>query len=177
MAAEYSLGDLARSVQDWCTAHGVTPANGQVAEAISERTIRYYRVMDLVDAPSGPHGRAFTEKHRLQLIAVRLFQAQGLPLRKIREAVRGKSDAELRALVSPALRDRAPELRVLESSGGAPPSTHGEQWIVAPLDEDFLLVSRRGRPLSPELLARVRRALAADPSADGVLPPSEPKSP
>ena len=166
MAAEYSLGDLAKAVQDWCTTHGVTPANGQVAEAISERTIRYYRVMDLVDAPSGPHGRAFTEKHRLQLIAVRLFQAQGLPLRKIRDAVRGKSEAELRALVSPDLRDRTPELKASVASRGDPASTETEQWIVAALDEDFLLVSRRGRPLSPELLARVRRALASDPSAD-----------
>lgn len=169
MATDYSLGELAKSVQDWCNAHGVLPANGQVAEAITERTIRYYRALDLLDPPAGPPGRSFSEKHRLQLLAIRLFQAQGLPLRKIRDAVRAKSEEELRALVRPEMRTRAPELPIPAPSGEAAPNVH--HWIVATIDDDLLLVSRRGRPLSSQMIAKVRQALNQD------FTPTEPPAP
>lgn len=81
---------------------GIQPANGQVAEALSERSIRYYRTLGLLDAAPGAYLRAFSEKHRLQLLAIRVYQAQGFPLRRIHEHLYGKSEAELREFVRKA---------------------------------------------------------------------------
>ena len=67
--ARVALDELARAVQDWCERHHVFPANGQAAEQISERNIRYYRTLGLLDPPQGNYITTFTEKHRLQLIA------------------------------------------------------------------------------------------------------------
>src|SRR5215467_13011789 len=94
----FTLEELARAVQEWCEEHHIVPANGQAAGAISERNIRYYRTLGLLDAPIGNYAKTFSEKHRLQLIAIRLFQAQGLPLRKIRDELYGKSLEDLAAL-------------------------------------------------------------------------------
>src|SRR5512136_2969870 len=98
MSSEFTLEELARAVQDWCERHHVFPANGQAAEQISERNIRYYRTLGLLDPPIGNYTKTFTDKHRLQLIAIRVYQAQGLPLRKIRDELYGKSLEDLIAL-------------------------------------------------------------------------------
>ena len=92
---EYSVEELAEAVQAWCEKHGISPANGQASEAITERTIRYYRTLGLLDAPLGHYTKTFADKHRLQLIAIRVYQAQGIPLRKIREELYGKSLEDL----------------------------------------------------------------------------------
>src|SRR5258708_2702175 len=99
MSSEFTLEELARAVQSWCEEHHVFPANGQAAEEITERTIRYYRTLGLLDPPFGNYARTFSEKHRLQLIAIRLYQAQGLPLRKIRDELYGQSLEDLASLV------------------------------------------------------------------------------
>src|ERR1700724_2280941 len=98
MTSEYSLEELAAEVQAWAERHQVHPANGQSAEELTERTIRYYRTLGLLDPPQGSYAKTFSEKHRLQLIAIRLYQSQGLPLRKIRDELYGKSLEDLRAL-------------------------------------------------------------------------------
>jgi hypothetical protein len=82
MPESLSLEELSQQVNAWCAEHGIEPASGQVGELVSERNVRYYRTLGLVDAPVD--GR-YTEKHLLQLSAIRLLQAQGLPLRRIRE--------------------------------------------------------------------------------------------
>ena len=82
-------------MQDWCAVHKVFPANGQAAEDITERNIRYYRTLGLLDPPIGNYAKTFSDKHKLQLIAIRLYQAQGLPLRKIRDELYGKSVEDL----------------------------------------------------------------------------------
>src|SRR5271155_4824474 len=95
MTNELSLEELAAGVQAWAAEHRVYPANGQAAEEITERTIRYYRTLGLLDPPLGNYHKTFSEKHRLQLIAIRLFQSLGLPLRKIRDELYGKSLEDL----------------------------------------------------------------------------------
>ena len=119
MPESLSLEELSQQVNAWCAEHGIEPASGQVGELVSERNVRYYRTLGLVDAPVD--GR-YTEKHLLQLSAIRLLQAQGLPLRRIRE-------------------------------------------LLYPLDEDFLLVSRRGTPLTTSQRDAVLLALRGAPSA------------
>jgi len=151
---EYSLEELAGNVQDWCAAHGIQPANGQAADVLSERTIRYYRTLGLLDAATGAYLRSFTEKHRLQLLAIRIYQAQGFPLRRIHEQLYGKSEAELREFVRKAGRQLPPVAAAFEAVAPT------EQWAVAPLADDLLLVSRQGRPLPTPLIRRLQATLA-----------------
>ena len=163
MAEEYSLGELATAVQDWCEEHRVLPANGQAAEAVTERTIRYYRTLGLLDAPAGSYVKTFTEKHRLQLLAIRIYQARGVPLRRIRELLYGQSEEALRVLVRAGGRKRMsgwPEPEAPSGTGGT--GSGPERWQMVPLAEEFLLVSRHERPLRAEFLARLNAVIAAE---------------
>ncbi len=159
MRETFSIEQLSEQVNAWCEEHGISPVSGQAGESVSERNIRYYRTLGLVDAPEGG---GYGEKHLLQLIAIRLLQAQGLPLRRIRELLFGRSIEELREV----------RRRGLVEAQSARHSTRlampvvDECWRVIPLDEDFMLVSRRGTPLTPEQREAVLLALTtgtADP--------------
>ena len=158
---EYSLEELAKNVQDWCESHGIQPANGQAAEAVSERTIRYYRTLGLLAAAPGAYLRSFTEMHRLQLLAIRIYQAQGLPLRRIHEQLYGKSQAELREFVRKAERQLQQVAAPFEAVAPA------ERWGVVPLTEDLLIVSRQGRALPTHLVRRLQATLAEAGWPDG----------
>ena len=138
--------------------------------------MRYYRTRGLLDAPGGEGGRGrdrdgrrgFTEKHAAQLRLIRLFQARGLPLEHIHEQLRDRPvealhAMERRELGQPELPMAAPAA-TSAFEGGNPatalaPNSAGplattvpaeEHWLVSPLGEDFLLVSRRGQAISDE---------------------------
>ena len=149
MKTDFTLEELAAEVQEWCEAHGVVPASGQASDQLSERTIRYYRSLGLLDAAVAAAGARFTQKHRLQLIAVRLLQAQGLPLRQIRELLYGRSLRDLQEIE----RQGGVEARQVPSPQFAP--SRREQWGVMPLTEDFMIVSRSGLDLPNRLLRRL----------------------
>ena len=71
-----TLNELAAAVNGWCAEHGIVPANGQAADELNERNIRFYRTSGLVDAPLSGGGRGYGEKHRLQLIGIRLMRPE-----------------------------------------------------------------------------------------------------
>jgi DNA-binding transcriptional MerR regulator len=152
MPETFSLEELSARINTWCEEHGIEPASGQAGESVSERTIRYYRTLGLLDAPEGG---AYGEKHLLQLSAIRLLQGQGVPLRRIRELLYGRSLADLREI----------RRRGLSEARRATAATHltlpatDELWRTIPLDEDFLLISRRGTPLTPAQREAVLAAL------------------
>lgn len=155
MAAEsYSIPDLANAVNDWCREHGIAPANGQAAEDLSERSLRYYRTIGLLDAPDAGGGRGYGEKHLLQLIAVRLLQARGLPLRRIRELLQSRTLEELRRIQREGLAEW-----VEAAHSPWPVPRMDESWRMIPIGPDHLLLSRKNEPLSPESLAAIRRIL------------------
>ncbi len=142
MPEPLSLEELSSRINDWCEENGVTPASGQAGEMVSERNIRYYRTLGLVDAPEAG---GYSEKHLLQLTAVRLLQAQGLPLRRIRELLYGRSLPELREIRRRGLA----ETQTAHAALRVTRPVQDELWRMIPLDEDFMLVSRRGTPLTP----------------------------
>ncbi len=154
MNREYSLEELARAVQDWCEEHHVHPANGQAAEQISERNIRYYRTLGLLDAPLGNYTRTFTDKHRLQLIAIRIYQAQGLPLRKIRDELYGKSLEDLTALEKAVGKHGQQAISVPLLLPVA-----SESWSVVPLAGEYLLVSRQNQQLPRSVIEQINQLL------------------
>lgn len=145
-----SADELADIVNQWCQQHGVVPANGQAGERITVRNIRYYRTLGLLDPPA-LGGQGFSEKHRLQLVAIRLLQARGLPLNRIQELLFGRSIEDLQRIETEGLtvRDEPASFRPLT----------GENWNMIPLDDEFLLISRRGRNVTPEMRERVRNIL------------------
>ncbi len=146
-----SLEELATRVDQWCREHGIVPAAGQAADQLSERTARYYRTLGLLDGPAGS-GAGYGEKHFLQLVAVRLLQARGLALRRIRELTHGRSAADLRELQRRALKEQ------LSLASSRPlPGASEELWRMIPLDADFILCSRRGESVT----ARQRAAILA----------------
>jgi DNA-binding transcriptional MerR regulator len=154
---EFTVEQLAQAVQSWCQKHGISPANGQAAEEITERTIRYYRTLGLLDAPLGSYVKTFSDKHRMQLIAIRVYQAQGIPLRKIREELYGKSVEDLVAFEKSAARKGAQGMA--ENIPFAP--TYGnETWSVTPLGQGFLLVNRENRHVPDAVLKKIQQLLA-----------------
>ncbi len=152
MAESFSLEELSRQINAWCTEHEIAPASGQTGEVVSERNVRYYRTLGLIDAPDGGE---YGEKHLLQLTAVRLLQAQGLPLRRIRELVYGRSLQELREIRRRGLMEAG---RASAAVRVVMPVSE-ELWRAIPLNEDFLLMSRRGTPLTPLQREAVLQAL------------------
>lgn len=130
-----SIEELASKVTAWCDKHGVVPANGQVATDTQPRTLRYYRTLGLMDPAAA--GGGFAERHYLQACAVRVLQADGLPLARIHSLLFGRTEEELLGILKAAESKRSPELSAsAESTTTAPLQT-------VPLGSDFLLVSRR----------------------------------
>jgi DNA-binding transcriptional MerR regulator len=158
MPANFSLQELSSRVNAWCEQHEIAPASGQAGEAVSERSIRYYRTLGLVDAPEGG---SYGEKHLLQLTAIRLLQGQGLPLRRIRELLYGRSLPELREIQRRGLA----EARQVAGATRVAMPVGDEVWRVIPLDGDFLLVSRRGTPLTADQREAVLLALQTGSAA------------
>lgn len=162
MTESFSLDELSQRINAWCAEHEIAPASGQAGETVSERNVRYYRTLGLIDAPEAG---AYGEKHLLQLTAVRLLQAQGLPLRRIRELIYGRSLEDLREIRRRGLMDAN---RVSSASRFALPAGD-ELWRAIPLDEDFLIVSRRGTSLTPfqrEAVLEALRSATPSPSKD-----------
>ncbi len=158
MATEFTLEELARAVRAWCEQHQVYPANGQAAEEVTGRAIRYYRTLGLLDPPVGNYAKTFTEKHKLQLIAIRLYQAQGLPLRKIRDELYGQSLEDLGTMAKEAGQRGKNALSI---SLPFLPLTASECWLVVPLADEFLLVSRQNRQLPRSVIEKLNQAIVA----------------
>jgi DNA-binding transcriptional MerR regulator len=171
METVISAEDLATQVNHWCEQHEIEPASGQAGERLTERNIRYYRTLGLVDAPGTAGGQGYGEKHRLQLIAVRLLQAQGLPLSRIRELLFGRSVQELQRIEKQGLA----ELRRASPVVTFHPPAKEESWCVNPLDDEFLLVSRRGRRVRREVCERLQAILQSSEERTNSRPNSPKK--
>jgi DNA-binding transcriptional MerR regulator len=153
MTEMVSAQQLADSVNQWCDEHRVYPANGQTGEQISVRNIRYYRTLGLLDAPELGGGQGFGEKHRLQLIGIRLLQAQGLPLSRIQQLLFGRSLQELSEIEQRGL----VELQDTRVSAFRP--SGDETWNMMPLNDEFMLVSRHGRSVGADVRQRLLAVL------------------
>jgi DNA-binding transcriptional MerR regulator len=156
MKQTVSAQRLADLVNLWCQEHRVHPANGQAGEQISVRNIRYYRTLGLLDAPEFGGGQGFGEKHRLQLIAIRLLQAQGLPLNRIQQLLFGRSLEELSEIEQRGLA----ELRETRVSAFRPGGD--ESWNMMPLNDEFMLVSRHGRSVGADVRQRLLAVLGGE---------------
>lgn len=75
-------------------------ASARVSDAPSSRTIRYYCTHGLVDKPASFKGRTalYTERHLLQLVAIKSLQSKGRALSDIQDALLGASDSTLKKI-------------------------------------------------------------------------------
>jgi DNA-binding transcriptional MerR regulator len=168
-----SLPELAAQVNAWCSQHRVAPASGQAAEELSTRTLRYYRTVGLLDAPFSGGGRGYGRRHFLQVVAVRVLQAQGLPLNRIQSLLFGRPDEELETIA-----DHATSLAESAVAAPAMPAfLQPESWQVIPITQDFLLVSRRASLVPAATLERIRAVLNGADSTPTPHPSHEPPSP
>ena len=161
MSKRWTIQELAETVNDWCHERGVRPVNGQAASELSARTLHYYRSSGLLDAPESGAGRGYGQRHFLQLAAIRILQAQGLPLSRIQQLVFGRSDEELKQIAESARKvgRGAADLR-------HPPFTSQETWTTYPLHEQLFLVARDRRALSASQLEAIRKICRARPKQD-----------
>jgi DNA-binding transcriptional MerR regulator len=151
---DLTVEQLASRVTAWCSQHRIVPANGQVATETHPRTLRYYRTLGLLDGPNAGGGSGYGERHFLQACAVRVLQAEGLPLSRIQSLLFGRSDDKLREVTESA------------ASGGIalsdPPAPFAqpETWQTFPISPELMLVSRRpGFRLTPEQITAIQRIL------------------
>jgi DNA-binding transcriptional MerR regulator len=154
MANRWSVQELAETVNDWCHDRGVRPANGQAASELTGRTLHYYRGAGLLDAPETGAGRGYGQRHFLQLVAIRILQAQGLPLSRIQQLLFGRSDEELEEIASGAG-------QLVSGAAGFrhQPVVSPETWTTYPLDEQLFLVARDRRMLSAGQLEAIRKII------------------
>lgn len=152
MSESLSLEELSQKVNGWCATHGILPASRGAGEKVTERNIRYYRTLGLVDAPTMG---AYAQKHFLQLTALRILQSRGVPLRQIRELLYGRSEEDLMDIQRRA-QEESSALRGLSPCAA---TGREEVWRTTPINEDFILISRRGVPLTPAQRAAVTLAL------------------
>lgn len=145
-----SLQELAEAVNDWCSDKGFVPASGQAAENLSQRSLRYYRTLGLLDGPLKGEG-TYGERHFLQLAAIRALQSRGMPLRRIQELLYGRDDANLRELLSRAKREQQPVATM--------PPFSAETWNVIPLEGSFALIGRDGARPTADQVAAINRIL------------------
>ena len=154
MSDTYSVKELAEAVNSWCAEHQVSPVSGQVGELLTERNIRYYRSLGLIAAPKAGRGKGFGSLQRRQLIAIRILQSAGQPLRKIQELLFGKSEHELAELESRWLEEQ--DHQAPRSTGSR---TDPETWLTMPVDDEFLLISRHGRQIDSDTMRAIREIL------------------
>ena len=146
-----SLQDLADAVNDWCAEKGFVPASGQAAENLSQRSLRYYRTLGLLDGPATGEGTAYGERHFLQLASIRALQSRGMPLRRIQELLYGRDNANLRELLDRARREHQPVATM--------PPFSAETWNVIPLEGSFALIGRDGARPTAAQVAAINRIL------------------
>ena len=148
----WTIQELAETANTWCRDRALQPANGQTAIDLSARTLHYYRSVGLLDAPESGAGRGYRRRHLLQLKAIRILQAHGLPLSRIQQLLFGRSDEELK--------------QIAESAGKIDPGVTNvhrgvfdskETWTVYPLNEQLLIVARNGALLSTSQLQSISK--------------------
>jgi DNA-binding transcriptional MerR regulator len=154
----WTIQELAGTVNAWCRDRALQPANGQTASELSARTLHYYRSVGLLDAPESGAGRGYGRRHLLQLKAIRILQAHGLPLSRIQQLLYARSDEELE--------------QIAESAGEIDPGTANvhsrtfnskESWTIYPLNEQHFVVARNGALLSTSQLEAMGKICGAPP--------------
>jgi DNA-binding transcriptional MerR regulator len=146
----WTIDELAEAVNVWCRERALQPANGQSASELSARTLHYYRSAGLLDAPGSGAGRGYGRRHLLQLKAIRILQAHGLPLSRIQQLLFARSDEELEQVA-----EGAGQINSQTAQGQRPIFNSKETWTIYPVNEQLFIVARNGAILSTRQLEAI----------------------
>jgi len=152
MMDRWTIQELVGAVNAWYRDRELQPANGQAASELSARTLHYYRSSGLLDAPVSGAGPVYGQRHFLQLKAIRILQAHGLPLSRIQQLLFGRPDAELEQIA-----ESAGEIGPLTPNVRSDPLVSQEKWTTYPLNKQLFLVAREGARLSGTQLEAIRK--------------------
>jgi DNA-binding transcriptional MerR regulator len=98
------LDELSARATAWLEELGLldAPVDGRVSRVADPRTVRYYGSLGLIDRPTDYEGHKarYSERHLLQLVAIKALQLHHVPLAQIQARLYGRSDDELRALIT-----------------------------------------------------------------------------
>lgn len=96
MSETWTIGELARHAASELRTSG-QQVNGRVREVPSERLIRWYATIGLLDPPLTRRGRValYGRRHLLQLVAIKRMQAEGSSIAEIQAALTGATDTML----------------------------------------------------------------------------------
>ncbi len=99
----YGTAELAEEAASILQRVGARQERGHVTDFPDERTVRYYLSEALIPAPDEKSGlkSVFGFRHLLTLLVIKQLQSQHIPIRKIREIVADRPDAELEMLLGP----------------------------------------------------------------------------
>lgn len=161
---DYSLDELAAQVKARLSTMGqLDIGDNRVSPVPDARTARYYTSIGLLDRPLivGRQAR-YTERHLLQLVAIKLLQYLSLPLSTIQSRLYGLSEKELTALIE-TIESKAKEVRERPSGSDGQFFTPVHIWrevIIEPglklmIQEDFSTGSPR-----EALLKKIEQALS-----------------
>ena len=102
----FSLEELSQHSQRELEQRKIPNPGGRVSQVLSARTIRYYTSLGLVDRPLAYDGGVakYGPRHLLQLLAIKILQAEYLPLPEIQKQLFGRTEQELREVVDSASR-------------------------------------------------------------------------
>jgi DNA-binding transcriptional MerR regulator len=112
----------------------------------------------LLDAPESGAGRGYGRRHLLQLKAIRILQAQGLPLSRIQQLLFARSDEELEQIA-----ESAGEIEARSTNVRSHTFASKETWTVYPLTEQLFVVARNGAHLSTSQLEAIGKICDAPP--------------
>jgi hypothetical protein len=107
---------------------GPPRGNGRVRDVPTERLIRWYGTVGLVDPPLSRRGRVarYGRRHLLQLVAVKRRQAEGESLAEIQAELAGLTDEALAAIAGvPALGPAATQGSSWSAAGATAPADTG----------------------------------------------------
>ncbi|MEV5324221.1 MerR family transcriptional regulator [Nonomuraea sp. NPDC052634] len=175
MGETWTIGELAEHAARALRDGAAAPVNGRVRDVPSERLIRWYTTIGLVDPPLTRRGRVarYGRRHLLQLVAIKRMQAAGHSIAEIQTALAGAEDHTLEAVSG--LHLPRPETVPEAVRDGACPT--GEPAVSArPLTGRTRFWAERpgSRPEGPDAAAGRRPPEPADPTAARPEPAGSP---
>ena len=94
---EWDLEGVCLQAADVLAATGAGATDARVRDVPDARTVRYYQSIGLLDRPVRYDGRKaiYAYRHLLQMVCVKLLQAQGLSLAQVQQALAVATTAQL----------------------------------------------------------------------------------